>query len=52
MFQVKGMAEHMWFELGGAPSRTSARSPGVEILNSIPTLVTLVPQLEILLKAA
>lgn len=52
MFQVKGMAGHKWFELGRIPSRTSARSPGVEILNFSPTLVTLVPQLEVLLKSA
>lgn len=44
MFQVKGMAGHKWF--GGIPSGTSAKPPGVEILNFSPTLVTLVPQLE------
>lgn len=54
-FEVKSMAVYKflkWFEFGEIPSRAGARSPGVEILDFSSTLVTLVLQLEVLMKPA
>ena len=55
LFEVKRTAVYKllkWFEFGEIPSGASARSPGVEILDFSSALVTLVPQLEVLMKPA